>query len=249
MHTMFGVKHLIILAICAVALATGFYFARKKQPYQLAKTLLLIGLVSEIIKIFYYTMANEATHGGVLPKTDLPFHLCSIQILFFAVQVYAKNEKLKEMLLSFMIPSCLFGGIAALLIATQSSLNGGLILTIQYFGYHVAITVFAMALLFGGKFPLTVKHYLSCLKFLVILMLFAMYINSILYDGSGKINFMYVASPPQSGLPFLTEKYGWPVYICHYAFTVLFCVTLCYIKPIMGALRSKCCRRPLLHRP
>ena len=96
MHTMFGVKHLIILAICAVALATGFYFARKKQPYQLAKTLLLIGLVSEIIKIFYYTMANEATHGGVLPKTDLPFHLCSIQILFFAVQVYAKNEKLKE---------------------------------------------------------------------------------------------------------------------------------------------------------
>lgn len=239
MHTMFGVKHLIILAICAVAMVAGFLFARKKTVDQLAKILLVIGLISEIIKVFYYTMANEATHGGVLPKTDLPFHLCSIQILFFGVQVYSKNEKLKDLLRSFMIPSCLFGGIAALLIATNSSLNGGLILTIQYFGYHVAITVFAMALLFGGKFQLTLRHYFDCLKFLVVLMLFAMYINSVLYDGVSNINFMYVASPPQSGLPFLTEKYGWLVYICHYAFTVVFCVSLCYIKPIFAAIQGK----------
>ena len=29
------------------------------------------------------------------------------------------------------------------------------------------------------------------------------------------------------------------VYIAHYAFTVLFCVTACYIKPIIHAIRSK----------
>ena len=243
MHTIFGEKHLIILALCAVVMAAGFLFARKRSVDQLAKVMLMIGLISEIIKVFYYTMANEATHGGVLPKTDLPFHLCSIQILFFGVLVYSKNEKLKQLLLSFMIPSCLFGGVAALLIATTSSLNGGPILTVQYFGYHVAISVFAMVLLFGGKLRLTVRHYVNCLKFLVVLMLFAMYINSVLYDGVSNINFMYVASPPQKGLPFLTEEYGWLVYICHYAFTVVFCVTLCYIKPILAALREKCSRR------
>ena len=70
-----------------------------------------------------------------------------------------------------------------------------------------------------------------------------MYINSVLYDGVSNINFMYVASPPQSGLPFLTEKYGWLVYICHYAFTVLFFVTLCYIKPIVAAIKEKCSRK------
>ena len=239
MHTMFGVKHLIILAICAVALATGFYFARKKQPYQLAKTLLLIGLVSEIIKIFYYTMANEATHGGVLPKTDLPFHLCSMQIIFMAVLVYGKSEKVKELLMSFMIPSCLLGGLAALLIPTTSSLNGGLILSVQYFGYHVAIIVFALILLLSGHLQLTIRHYVNCLKFTAILMLVAIYINSILYDGVSNINFMYVASPPQSGLPFLNENHGWLVYIAHYAFLVFFCITLCYIKPIVQALRPK----------
>ena len=136
----------------------------------------------------------------------------------------------------------LFGGIAALLIATTSSLNGGWILSVQYFGYHVAISTFALSLLLGKEHELTFQGYLDCLKFLVGLALFAVYINSVLYDGVSNINFMYVVSPPQSGLPFLTEKYGWEVYICHYAFTVIFCVTLCYIKPIVLTIKEKCGR-------
>ena len=247
MHSIFGTKHLIILAISLAAMVLGVIFARKWPMKKLAKTMLNIGLVSEFIKVFYYIMANEATHGGILPKTDLPFHLCSIQLLFMAVLVFSQNQKLKQLLISFMIPSCLFGGIAALLIATNSSLNGGWILSVQYFGYHAAITVFALSLLLGKEFPLTVKSYVNCLKFLVVLMLFAVYINSVLYDGVSNINFMYVASPPQSGLPFLTEEYGWLVYICHYAFTVLFFVTLCYIKPIVAALRQKFSRRQPEH--
>lgn len=243
MHSIFGTKHLIILAISLVAMVIGSLFARKWPIQKLAKTALGIGLVSEFIKAFYYIMANEATHGGALPKTDLPFHLCSIQLIFMAILVFSSNQKLKNLLLSFMIPSCLFGGVAALLIATTSSLNGGWILSVQYFGYHVAITVFAISLLLGKEFPLTVKSYVNCLKFLVVLMLFAVYINSMLYDGVSNINFMYVVSPPQSGLPFLTEKYGWLVYICHYAFTVLFFVTLCYIKPIVAAIKEKCSRK------
>ena len=234
---------MIILAISLVAMVIGSLFARKWPIQKLAKTALGIGLVSEFIKLFYYIMANEATHGGALPKTDLPFHLCSIQLIFMAILVFSSNQKLKNLLLSFMIPSCLFGGVAALLIATTSSLNGGWILSVQYFGYHVAITVFAISLLLGKEFPLTVKSYVNCLKFLVVLMLFAVYINSMLYDGVSNINFMYVVSPPQSGLPFLTEKYGWLVYICHYAFTVLFFVTLCYIKPIVAAIKEKCSRK------
>lgn len=237
MHTMFGTKHLIILAICTVAMAVA-YFAGRKQPLnRLVRILLGIGLASEFIKVFYYILANEATHGGILPKTDLPFHLCSMQIIFMAVLVYGKSEKFKELLLSFMIPSCLLGGLAALLIPTTSSLNGRWILSVQYFGYHGAIIVFALILLLSGQLQLTVRHYFNCLKFTAILMLVAIYINSILYDGVSNINFMYVASPPQSGLPFLNEDHGWLVYIAHYAFLVLFCITLCYIKPIIQSLR------------
>ena len=243
MHTIFGTKHLIILAICLVAILGGYFSARKWSLEKLTKVMFSIGVVSELIKVFYYIIANEATYGGVLPKTDLPFHLCSIQILFVAMVRFVPSQKIKELLLSFMIPSCLLGGIAALLIATTSALNGGWILSVQYFGYHGAIVVFALILLTGKTMELTLKHYLNCLKFLVGLMLFAIYINSVLYDGNPNINFMYVVSPPQSGLPWLNEDQGWLVYIIRYAILVVGCVTACYVGPIYRGLKEKFARR------
>lgn len=239
MHSIFGTKHLILLAVCALAIPAAFFAAQKWKLEKLTKVLFSIGVVSELIKVFYYIIANEASYGGILPKTDLPFHLCSIQILFIAMVRFVPSRKVKELLLSFMIPSCLLGGIAALLIATTSSLNGGWILTLQYFGYHCAIVVFALILLTSNVMELTVKHYVNCLKFLVGLMLFAIYINSILYDGNPNINFMYVASPPQKGLPWLNEDQGWLVYILRYAVLVVACVTACYIRPIWRGVKGK----------
>ena len=239
MHSVFGIKHLIILAVCAVAIVGGWFCVRKQSLGAVFKKMLLVGIVSELIKVFYYTVTNEEVYGGILPKTDLPFHLCSIQILFLAILQWSNSRKIRDLLLSFMIPSCLLGGIAALLIATTSSLNGGWILTLQYFGYHCAIVVFALILMTSHALELTVKHYVNCLKFLVGLMLFAIYINSILYDGNAKINFMYVASPPQDGLPWLNEEQGWLVYILRYMILVVTCVTLCYLRPILRAIRER----------
>lgn len=239
MHSIFGTKHLILVAICAAAIILGYLVSRKWDLEKLTKYLFSIGVVSELIKVFYYIIANEAVYGGILPKTDLPFHLCSIQILFVAIVRFANSQKIKELLLSFMIPSCLLGGIAAILIATTSSLNGMPILSLQYFGYHSAIVIFALVLLTSGVLQLTIKHYVNCLKFLVGLMLFAIYINSILYDGNPNINFMYVVSPPQAGLPWLNEDKGWLVYMLRYSSLVIGCVTLCYCKPIYNAIRAK----------
>ena len=242
MHSIFGTKHLILVAICAAAIVLGYLVSRKWDLEKLTKHMFTIGVISELIKVFYYIIANEAVYGGILPKTDLPFHLCSIQILFVAIARFTNSQKIKELLLSFMIPSCLFGGIAAILIATTSSLNGMPILSLQYFGYHSAIVIFALVLLTSGVLQLTIRHYVNCLKFLVGLMLFAIYINSILYDGNPNINFMYVASPPQAGLPWLNEDQGWLVYMLRYSSLVVGCVTLCYIKPIYKAIRAKFCK-------
>ena len=239
MHSIFGTKHLILVAISAALIAVLFVLSRKIKLERAFKIAFYIGIVSEFIKIFYYIVRNESTHGGILPKTDLPFHLCSIQILFIIFINFSKNEKIKRMIMSFMMPSCFFGGIAAILIATGSSLNGMWIITLQYFGYHVAITVLALRMLFDEETAPKISDYFNCLKFLAVLMFVAFYINSILYDGVSNINFMYVASPPQDGLPFLTEKYGWLVYIAHYAFLILFCVSLFYIKPIIVGIKEK----------
>ena len=239
MHELFRTKHLILIAVCMVLIVVLTVLSRKLSFEKLCRVLLYVGIVSEIIKIFYYICTNEDTHGGILPKTDLPFHLCSIQIIFILIINISQNEKLKRFILSFMYPSCLIGGIAAILIATDSSRNGMWIITAQYFLYHVAIVVFALNLVVRRDRKHTIEDYFSCLKFLLVIMFFAFYINSMVDDGSGKVNFMYVVSPPQSGLPFLTEKYGWLVYISHYAFLVITCVTLCYIKPIINAVKAR----------
>ncbi|MBQ7408772.1 MAG: YwaF family protein [Clostridia bacterium] len=239
MHTIFGTKHLIIVAICLLLIIGGFLVAKKWKEEKLLKVMFYIGLASETIKIFYYIIQNEATHGGALPKTDLPFHLCSIQILFVLVLNFSKNEKIKSFLRSFMYPSCLIGGAAAILIATNSSLNGTWVITTQYFVYHCAIMVMALHFCTNKERKLMVNDYFNCLKFLVILMFVSIYINSMLYDGVNNINFMYVVSPPQSGLPFLNENHGWLVYIIHYACLILICVTLCYIKPIIVAIKQR----------
>ncbi len=245
MHSLFGTKHLILIGISAAAIIIFYLLFRKRPLQSLYRPMLLAGLASELIKVFYYILSNEAEYGGILPKTDLPFHLCSIQLLFIGLLVYSSSERLKDTLLCFMLPSCLFGGIAAIAIATGSSLNGSPILSVQYFGYHSMLSAFALVLIRSNERRLTVKHYFACLKFLVVLMLAAIYINSIVYDGNPNINFMYVVSPPQSGLPFLNEDHGWLVYMCHYAFLVIFCVTLCYLKPIVTAIKHNLSRKQI----
>ena len=239
MHPLFGTKHLILVAISLILVAVGFIFSKKLSFKTMTRVMLYIGLVSEIIKIFYYIITNEDRLGGVLPKSDLPFHLCSIQIIFIVLLNISENEKLKSMLTSFMMPSCLIGGLAALLIATDSSRNGAFIITIQYFVYHAAIMVYALYLTVSEQYGPRMKGYLDCLKMLLIIMFFAFYINSIVYDGESNINFMYVVGPPQEGLPYLNKDNGWLSYIIRYAVLVIGAITLFYIKPIVQTVKQK----------
>lgn len=238
MHGLFGYKHIIILVICIIAMILGYLFCRNKKFEKVVLVMLIIGIISEIIKVIYYIVRNEATHGGYLPKSDLPFHLCSIQIIFIAILNYSKNEKLKRLLMSFMLPSCLIGGIAALLIPTDSARNGMWIISLQYFGYHVAISVFSLYLLTNKEMKWTIKDLVNCFKLLGLFGLISIYINSMLNDGSGNINFMYTVKPPQDGLPYLNLNQGWFVYILKYASVAVVAIILTYIKPIIEFVKQ-----------
>ena len=55
------------------------------------------------IKVFAYAIMNEERLGGILPKSDLPFQLCSIQLIFFAILIFSKNEKIKKMAIMMVL--------------------------------------------------------------------------------------------------------------------------------------------------
>ena len=238
-NSLFGLKHWICIGLCIVVIVALFLVLRKKSFRTMCAVFFYCGIVSETIKIFYYSHINEDVYGGILPKTDLPFHLCSIQLIFIMILYLFKNEKLNRFLLSFMRPSCLFGGIAAILIPTDTARNGAWILSTQYFGYHAILIVFSLYLYTSKEMEFTLSDYLNCLKFLLVLMFFAFYINSILYDGTVSVNFMYVIGPPQEGLPYLNKDQGWFVYVLKYAVLVITCVTLSYIVPIVKGIKEK----------
>lgn len=92
MHSLFGTKHLLILAVCALAVCLGVIAVRKWPLRRMCRVLLHIGVVSEITKVIYYILANEAKYDGILPKSDLPFQLCSLQILFSLIFVCTEKE-------------------------------------------------------------------------------------------------------------------------------------------------------------
>ena len=248
---MFGTKHIILLAACVLAGALLFVLFRKLELKKWFRLLMYVGIVSETIKVFYFILANEKTYGGYLPKTDLPFHLCSVQLIFIALLNFTKSEKLHRALIAFMVPSCLVGGLAAILIPTSSSL-GSPVVTFQYFTYHTILVVYAVCLLANQEIGWTVRDYTTALKMLAFMGFVAVYINSMTYDvveyavedGEkivnyvSRVNFMYVVDPPVSGLPFLNKEHGWLVYIIHLAATGVLAVTLCYMKPIVKGIRG-----------
>lgn len=251
---MFGTKHLILLCLCVILAVVIYIFTHKWSLKSWLKLILVVGIISEVTKIAYYILANEEVYGGYLPKTDLPFQLCSIQIIFVVMLNVLKNEKFKRILLSFMLPSCLIGGLAAILIPTSSSLTGTWVITTQYFVYHTMIISFSIYLFGCKEIEWNIKDYVKALCFLGVMGFIAIYINSMFYDVHNYIvyedgtkviemvsrtNFMYVVDPPQSGLPFLNKDHGWGVYIMHYAFTAVFAITLCYIVPIVKAIKNK----------
>lgn len=241
---MFGLKHIVILAVCSVYIVFFSVFLKRKRfsLKTVLHCLLGVGVLSETLKIFTYIILNEAEYGGYLPKTDLPFHLCSVQIIFMLILVLTENERIKRLLISFMLPTCLIGGVAALLIPTSSSLNNNVIM-VQYFLYHSSIVTYAIFLYTTDEIRFTPRDYRACLLMLYAFFFVAIYLNSWINDYSHPINFMYVVNPPVDGLPYLTKKYGWLVYIVHYAFLSFFAVTMCYIKPIIDAFKGKKARQ------
>ena len=95
------------------------------------------------------------------------------------------------------------------------------------------------------NFRQLIKSLIPNLNSPLLYIFIAIYINSITFTdlmietGKGQVNFMYVVNPPQPGLPFLNENHGWLVYVCHYAFLVIFAVVGCYSKVLIDFFKNK----------
>ena len=67
-HGLFGTKHIIIFVVCLLLVVLGFIFSKKLSFEKIIKVMLGVGIVSEVIKAFYYIIAMKLLMGVIFQK-------------------------------------------------------------------------------------------------------------------------------------------------------------------------------------
>ena len=214
---MFSLNHFLWLLICICLIVLLLYvFKIKKISFNHVLIILVITcFISEFVKNSVNMIAIDETNitkGFILDPNDLPFHLCSIQMFFFiALKFFVKNEKTKDTLLGFMIPTLLIGGIMAIFIPTVGTSFKN-VQVYQYFLYHMMIIFFAIYCLENKIVDYKWTHLKQNLIIMVFLAFFALWINSMLSGVIESPNFFYITRPPMENLPLLNLNNGWYAY-------------------------------------
>lgn len=152
-----------------------------------------------------------STHGGMhLNPQSLPFHICSILLFIAAYITFGKDGPLKQKMINFFAVVGTCGGIAAILIPTYG-VEFNVANVYQCFMYHAALTWFSLYLIRFKHANLGMQAFKDNLVVLFALLIFNLYMNSILavYD----TNFMFIVRPPLEGLPFLNLDHGYYIYL------------------------------------
>ena len=210
---MFTTNHFIWLAI-AIMIIVGYQLINKFLKLSLDKNitfLFAICILSEIVKTAVNIERGTGDElGFYLDVSDLPFHLCSMQLFFVtAIKFFVKKEETIHTILCFMFPTMLLGGTIALFIPTVG-VSFSNVQVYQYFIFHSVIVSFSIYLILNKVIKLTFKSMITTIEILAMLVFAAMWINSALneYDA----NFFYLARPPMDNLPILNLNNGWFAY-------------------------------------
>lgn len=131
-------------------------------------------------------------------------------IVFAAYITFGKDGPLKQKMINFFAVVGTCGGIAAILIPTYG-VEFNVANVYQCFMYHATLTWFSLYLIRFKHANLGMQAFKNNLVVLFALLVFNLYMNSILavYD----TNFMFIVRPPLEGLPFLNLNHGYYIYL------------------------------------
>jgi len=236
---MFSVSHIVffiifmVISIAAAILVSKKFGWTKKVLYVACA----LAIISEVTKVFY--LIEETPYGFYLAPEFLPFNLCSIQIIFIFMLTFSNNEKFKKVLMAFMYPTLLGGGIMALLIPTTSVNHGFFtIISFQFWIYHGMLIFLALYMIITRRSVFSIKSYFIALAMMAGALIFAIYLNSAFGNYAAEVNFFFVARPPLDDLPILNFNHGWVVYILHLIWLAILLVSLAYLPVFIKAYKE-----------
>ena len=230
---MFSWRHLLWLAICAGLVLAIVYAYHRKRPAldRVLTTALIIAALSETAKMAGVIILVPSQNGELmlpyLPLNHLPLHFCSIQVLLIAAAKFMKNQKRRETLLAFMAPTCVLGGIAALLMpsiftttisAEQAFTN---VNSYQFFIFHTMIIALGLIIVKSGQINWSMRHFRKTTLLVYMMGILSIYLNSLLASPTyedGKLvsvdfwtNFFFTYQNPL-GIR-ITQLWQWYLYL------------------------------------
>lgn len=255
---MFTLNHYIWLAVSVTTIIVFTVYLNKYKP-SLKNVLTLCcvgGVLSELVKTFsVLKMVPSADGSSVYPYIEpehLPFHLCSIQILFIFYARFAKDGGKKDALLAFMYPTCSMGACLALLLPSifpnPLSVDQAFThpLAYQYFLYHAMLIILGLYIFTSRQVDIRPKHYLTSIGILGVLAFCSLYVNSMfgtaVYENSTLIsventtNFFFTYAAPIN-IKF-TEPWHWYLYLGIIFLLALLLFAVFYI-PVFVKHKSK----------
>ena len=249
---MFSIPHIIWLIVCILLLVGGVFYLLKYRP-KLNKVLtvcFIIAILSELTKIFSEIEMIPDANGYYYPylgKGHLPFHLCSIQIIFITYVKFAKDGKTRDMILAFMFPTALLGALIAIFVPTifiNGTAEAYEPLAFQYFLYHVMLVLLGIYIPLSKQVNITAKHYISTISILGVLGFVSIYINAALSTVNHEtmiyedvINFFFTYSFAIK-LP-VTELWHWYLYLIGLLVLVVVAIGLCYTPYFIKERKEK----------
>lgn len=228
-----GTNHFIFLGICIVLIVVSLILLKKfKVPFNtVLNIMLVVAVASELVKIGEYIVPyyeNGEAIGVYFEKEGLPFHLCSIQIIFLFMARLCKEGSFKNKLLAFQYPTAFLGALLALMLATIT-IEFDRPLAWQYFLFHAFLLIYGLYIPMSKVVNIDTKMFFNTCVCLVGLFFVSIYINGLIavpsqdvINSSGDVVgateglyvwFFYSTKPPIKNLPILNLNNGWFVYI------------------------------------
>jgi len=205
---MFSTGHLVWIGISFVLIIAGVLYFRKTKPSltKLIKVCLVLGLVSEFIKIISVVsiipvvspavvMQNGQPVLAYIPVNDytpmlssehLPLELCSLQLLFMLLVILLKDKKKQQSVYAIMYPTGLIGGVMGIVLSGALPHAAELAdfftsaRMYQFFIFHSMIVALSIYIGMSPESGLSFKKWRLALAALIFLDIPTFYLNSVL---------------------------------------------------------------------
>ena len=174
---------------------------------ELSKTMMtmeIVPVVETVVENGVLVYKNTGKFSPYLEAKHLPFHLCSLQILFLYLAIIVKNAKWKKRILSFIYSTALIGGLLAIFlstVATEFSSTVEFLTSIrawEFYLYHVMIIVVAMVIVHDKKCDISFVDIKWTCILMFVLDFMSIYLNAIfsvpLYNNGALLGVTYVSN-------------------------------------------------------